>query len=91
MNRTPKKAKILSASQIPTVAPGMKDYGAERETFPYWKVQVYVPTSCAWKDIQEKHTDRAEADAAGLKAKAQKGRARLMEVQRNGRTPLPEF
>lgn len=75
----------------PKRAPGMLEYGAERETFPYWKVQFWLPRQLAWKDVQEKVHDLAQAKAAGLAMKAQHGRARLMQVERQGRHPLPEL
>lgn len=93
MNRTPRKAKIVSASSLPTAAPGMKAYGAEREVFPYWKVQWYDVRSMTWRDEQVKHHRREGAEDVGraLKARVASGRARLMEVQAKGRAPLPEL
>lgn len=71
--------------------PGLGEYGAERETFPYWKVQFFLPRECSWKDVQEKHHDIGKAEAAGRAQKARYGRARLMQVERSGRHPLPEL
>lgn len=70
----------------------MKEYGAEREIYPYWKVQYYEPGSCAWKDIQFKNHDKGEASAEARRLKAKKGRVRLMQVESaTSRFPLPEL
>jgi hypothetical protein len=94
MNRTPKRgpraAKLFPAGVQPA-APVLKQYGAEREVFPYWKAQWFDPTTLAWRDVQEKHTVEADAVAAGVALKDSKGRARLMKVDRKGRAPLPEL
>jgi hypothetical protein len=68
----------------------MKPYGHERETFPYWKVQFYRPEQIAWFDIQQKFTNQAEAEDVARLHRSKGKRARLMQIERSGRTPLPE-
>jgi len=66
----------------------MKSYGQERQAFPYWKVQTY--DRMAWKDIQQQHTDRDKAEQAAEDQRSAGKRARLMQIERKGRFPLPE-
>jgi hypothetical protein len=72
---------------------GLSEYGSERETFPYWKVQTFEARSFSWKDVQEKHGDLGSAEGEGLKAKAKFGcRVRLMEVRSaKERAPMAEL
>lgn len=59
------------------------------QRFPYWKVQVWSDQQQAWIDIQKKH---AEAHLALhiAEQKARKGKqARVMEVHRDSRAPMP--
>lgn len=66
----------------------MKSYGQERQTFPCWKVQTY--DRMAWKDTQQQHTDQHAADQAAEAQRNAGKRARLMQIERKGRFPLPE-
>lgn len=54
---------------------------------PYWKVQVWQPTSLAWRDIQRAHATPAAAWAAADRD-APGQRVRLMHVYPGGRAPV---
>lgn len=59
-------------------------YEKYRRSFPYYKVQYWVETNKAWKDIQEAIATPAEAHKRGQKL----GRVyRVMEITEKGRHP----
>lgn len=68
----------------------MKTYGAERQSFPYWKVQIYRHDTLSWFDIQKQHTDKTAAESEAEAERAKGRRVRLIQIERNGRNPLPE-
>lgn len=50
----------------------------------YWKVQVWQPTSLAWRDVQKAHDTEEEAWEAAPAGQA----VRLMRVYPGGREPV---
>jgi hypothetical protein len=51
----------------------------------YFKVQIWIPTSLAWRDLQKSFASLQEAREA-MPAERQ---ARVMQITERGRFPLP--